>query len=103
MRAMPRSGVFGLLAASAFSAAGRRGLLRSFPLFGLLAEQLMFQLCNSGSEFLDFLLEFDFPLLGALELGFPIAGLLSLVEQLLPQGHRVLEPLFRSQSRNRSY
>jgi hypothetical protein len=102
MRAMSRSRVFRLLAAPAFSAAGRRGFLRSVPLFRLLAEQLMFQLCNSGLEFLDFVLEFDFPLLGALELGFPIAGLLSLVEQLEPQGHRVLKPLFGGQTRDRS-
>jgi hypothetical protein len=76
-------GIVGLLAATAFPVAGGRGCLRTVLFLRLLAEELMFQLFNSCPQFPDLLLEIGFSLLAALELGFPIVGLLSRFNQLL--------------------
>jgi hypothetical protein len=77
------SGLAGLLTAWAFSAGGRgSGFLGPLCLLRLLAEELMFQLSDSGLEFLDFPLELGFPRFAALELSFPIAGLLSQLKQV---------------------
>ena len=77
-----RRGIVGLLAARAFPAAGGRGYLRTFFLLRLFSEELMFQLFDFRLQFLDFLLELRFPPFNALELGFPIVGLLSGLKQL---------------------
>ena len=78
-----RRGIVRLLAARAFPAtAGGRGCLRTFFLLRLFAEELMFQLSDSRLEFLDLLLELGFSPSAALELSFPIVGLLSCLKKL---------------------
>jgi hypothetical protein len=78
-----RRGIAGLLAARAFPAVGGRGCFRTVFLLRFFAEQLMFELFDFRFPFLDLLLELGFSLFAALELGFPIVGLLSSLKQLL--------------------
>jgi len=66
-----RRGIAGLLAARAPAAAGGRGCLRTVFLLRLFAEELMFQLFDFRSNFLDLRLEIGFSPLAALELGLP--------------------------------
>jgi hypothetical protein len=77
-----RRWIVGLLAARAPAAAGGHGCLRTVLLLRLFPEELMFQLFDFRLQFPDLLLELGFSPFAALELGFPIVGLLSRLIQL---------------------
>lgn len=89
-----RPGIAGLLTARAFSAAGGRRCLRTIRFLRLPAEELVFQLFDLRLQFLDFPFEFGFPLLAPLELGLPIAGLLSHFQHFEQQLRRILPQFF---------
>ncbi len=100
MGATSRTGIFVLLATRPFSAAGGRRFLGAVLLFGLLAKQLVFELCHSGTQCLDLPLLLGFPLFGTLELRSPIVGLLAFLEQLQQQPRRILKQFLRRPTRN---
>ncbi len=69
--------------------------------FLYLLLEFAFPLGRTGSEFLDLLLQFGFPLFGTLELRFPVARLLSLLEPLQQQLRRILKQFFRRRMEDR--
>jgi hypothetical protein len=96
-----RRGIARLLAATALRAIVRRACLGTFLLLRLLAEELMFQVFDFPLEFLVLPQKLGFSLLASLVLGFPIAGLLTLLEQFQQQLRRVFQQVVRRGALNR--